>query len=106
MNIEEQNPLQHKLKQELENSQWLQKFKQLSEGLRKIKEEIPLTQLCELQWVTENHSLILNCPNLEVREGLLQQSGKISQLNMGAKRFIIRYSQGEDIIIHPQSSHK
>ncbi|MGK7878006.1 MAG: hypothetical protein AB4426_33280 [Xenococcaceae cyanobacterium] len=101
MTLEEQNSLKRKLEKELQESEWLQKFKQLSEGLSRIKAEIPLTQLCELRWVSDSDSLIIHCPNPEVREGLCQQTSKIAQLNIGANCFIIKYPNCQDIIIEP-----
>lgn len=99
MNQEEQNPLRHKLEKELQESEWLQKFKQLSEGLRQLKAEIPLTQLCKLEWITDSESLIIHCPNPEVRAGLSQQISQIAQLNIGANIFILKYPHCQDIII-------
>jgi len=101
MNQEEQNPLRHKLEKELQESEWLQKFKQLSEGLRQIKAEIPLTQLCNLEWMTDTESLIIHCPNPEVRAGLSQQISQIAQINIGANLFILKYPHYQDIIIDP-----
>ena len=99
MNEEEQNPLRSKLEKELQESEWLQKFKQLSAGLRQIKAEIPLTQLCKLEWITDTESLIIHCPNPEVRAGLSQQMSQIAQINIGANFFILKYPNCPDIII-------
>lgn len=66
MNPEAENPLPSRFKAELLNSEWSQEFKQLSDTLRAIQTEIPLTQLCELKWITEDDSLIIDCPNEEV----------------------------------------
>ncbi|NER25850.1 MAG: hypothetical protein F6J96_35185 [Symploca sp. SIO1C2] len=99
-----QESLKRQLKKELQESEWLQKFKQLSEGLSTIKAEIPLTQLCQLRWVDESQTLIIHCPNPEVREGLRQQTAKIEQLDIVAKRFILKNPQFPDIIIDAQGS--
>lgn len=96
---EEQNPLRHKLEQELQESQWLQKFKQLNMGLQRLKAEVPLTQLCKLKWVTEDDSLIVRCPNPEVRAGLCEQRAKLSRFKMGATRFILKYPGLPDVAI-------
>lgn len=98
---EEENPLKNKLEKQLQESAWLNKFKQLSFGLSAIKTNIPLTQLCRLQWLTDSDTLIIHCPNLEVRAGLQQQSSEIAQISIGAKHFIIRYPDSPDIIIEP-----
>ena len=99
MTLEEHNPLKRKLEKELQESEWLQKFKRLSFGLRQIKAEIPLTQLCELKWIPDSQSPIVHCPNPEVREGLSQQSSKIARLNIGANCFILKSPNYPDIII-------
>jgi len=99
---EEENPLRNKLHKDLQASQWLQKFKQLSEGLQRIKVEFPLTQLCELKWITENDSLVIHCPNPEVREGLAAQAGKLAKFQMGATHFVLKYPNLPDIAIAPQ----
>ncbi len=98
---EENNPLKQQIEKELRESQWLQKFKQLSLGLSRIKAEIPLVQLCQLRWVTESDSLVIHCPNPEVREGLCQQTAKIARFNIGAKRFILKHPNSQDIVIEP-----
>ncbi len=98
---EENNPLKQQIEKELRESQWLQKFKQLSLGLSRIKAEIPLVQLCQLQWITESDSLVIHCPNPEVREGLCQQTAKIARLNIGANNLIIKHPKCQDIVIEP-----
>jgi hypothetical protein len=99
MTAEEQNPLKKEIEQELQSSQWLHKFKQLSEGLVKIQTEIPLTKLCQLKWITEDDSLVIQCPNSETRLGLVRQSEKLSNLHIGANKLIIRYSDERDFIV-------
>ena len=98
MNPEAENPLQNKLKSELQNSAWLHKFKQLSDTLRYIKTEIPLTQLCELKWITEDDSLIIYCPNQEIWQELSQQQEKMAQFNQRINRLIIKYANYEELI--------
>lgn len=99
MNIEEHNPWQNKLEQQLQQSESLQKFKQISRALQQLKAEIPLIQLCELRWITDDDTLILHCPNLEIRQDLSQQREKLAQLDLSVSRFIIKYSNFQDIII-------
>ena len=75
----DENPLERSLKQELEASEWLQKFKQLSQLLTTIKAEIPLTQLCQLEWLTDSNTLRIRCPNQEVWQGLIAQQEQLIQ---------------------------
>lgn len=96
---EDENPLRRKLERELEASQWLQKFKQLNIGLQRIQAEIPLTQLCELKWATEDDSLAIHCPNPEIRAGLVEQRRKLAQFKMGATCFILKYPGLPDLAI-------
>ncbi|NEN96572.1 MAG: hypothetical protein F6K50_13830 [Moorea sp. SIO3I7] len=98
---QEEDPLKSKLEKNLQESQWLHKFKQLSQGLSQIKTEIPLTQLCKLEWVTATDSLIIHCPNSEVRDGLCKLSSQIAQITIGAKCFILRHPDYQDITIKP-----
>ncbi|MDJ0647155.1 MAG: hypothetical protein QNJ60_00475 [Xenococcaceae cyanobacterium MO_188.B19] len=98
MNPEAENPLQSKLKAELDNSEWLQKFKQLGDTLRYVKAEIPLTQLCNLKWNTKDESLIVNCPNEEVWQELSQQSEKIAKVNQKVKRLILKYGNYPELV--------
>ena len=98
---EQQFPFKDKLEKQLKESAWLNKFKQLSFGLQELKSTIPLTQLCHLKWLTDSDILVINCPNLEVREGLNQQSNQIARISIGAKYFILRHQGDQDIIIKP-----
>jgi hypothetical protein len=99
MTLADENPLENQLKKELEESEWLQKFKRLSEDLGKIKREVPLTRLCELRWITESDSLVIHCPNLEIREELLQQTIKLTNLKLSATYFRISYPNYPDLIV-------
>ena len=99
MNPDEQNPLRRRIEEELQGSEWLQKFKALSFGLRQLKAEIPLTQLCQLEWMPESETLAIRCPNPEVWQGLLAQTKKMARLNLMAKRFIIKYCDRQDIVV-------
>ena len=75
-----ENPLRDKLKTEIDNSQWLQKFKEIGENLKLIKSAIPVTQLCQLKWNTGNNGLDIYCPNEEIWNDLQQEITTISKL--------------------------
>ena len=98
MNPQAENPLESKLKEELQNSEWLQKFKWLADTLRYVKTEIPLTQLCELKWDTEGDSLIIICPNEEIWRELSLQPEKISELNQKINRLILKYGDYQELV--------
>jgi len=80
MNIESENPLQDKLKAQVENSQWLQKFREIGENLKLIKSAIPATELCQLKWNTGNNGLDVYCPNEETWNYLKLEIEAIAQL--------------------------
>lgn len=103
MNSEAENPLESQLKAELQNSEWLQKFKQLGDTLRYVKTEIPLTQLCDLKWNTEDDSLIINCPNEEVWQELSQQPEKIAKLNQKVNRLILKYANYQELVFSKEN---
>jgi len=105
MNPEAENPLENKLKTELQNSEWLQKFKCLGDTLKYVKTEIPLTQLCELKWNTEDDSLIINCPNEEIWHELSQQSEKIAKLNQKINRLIFKYADYQELVFNKKDSN-
>ena len=84
-----ENPLEDKLKAEIENSQWLQKFKEIGENLELIKSTIPATQLCKLKWNTNKNGLDIYCPNEETWNCLKLETTKISQLPFKGDRITI-----------------
>ncbi|ELS05145.1 hypothetical protein Xen7305DRAFT_00048860 [Xenococcus sp. PCC 7305] len=74
------NPLHDKLKAQVDNSQWLQKFKEIGENLKLIKSAIPITTLCQLKWNTSKNGLDIHCPNEETWNFLKQETATIAKL--------------------------
>lgn len=97
-NPEDENPLKQQLEAELNNSEWLNKFKRVSTILKRIKAAIPLTQLCTLKWQTELDALVVHCPNDEVWHSLQQHQQRISALDLELSQVILQY-QDEQIIL-------
>lgn len=89
MNSESENPLQDKLKAQVENSQWLQKFREIGENLKLIKSAIPATELCELKWNTGSNGLDIYCPNEETWNYLKPEINAIAQLPFKGDRVTI-----------------
>ena len=89
MNSESENPLQDQLKAEIDNSQWLQKFRDIGDNLKLIKSAIPATQLCQLKWNTSNNGLDVYCPNKETWNYLNLEIATISQLSLKGDRVTI-----------------
>ncbi|MEL7086138.1 MAG: hypothetical protein AAGE92_01825 [Cyanobacteria bacterium P01_G01_bin.4] len=90
---------QNKLKRELEESEWLQKYRQMGQSLLALKAEVPLTELCDLKWDTETDSLLIRCPNAEVWESLQHHQAKFRSLQIAAARVILQFGDREDINI-------
>ena len=89
MYSESENPLRDQLKAELDNSQWLQKFREIGENLQLIKSAIPATQLCQLKWNTSNNGLEIYCLNEETWNYLQLQVSQISTLPFKGDRITI-----------------
>ncbi len=95
---DDENPLKRSLQRELENSEWLNKFKRVSTILKQIKADIPVTQLCTLKWQTELDALVVHCPNGEVWESLQQYQQQIQALDLELSQVILQY-QDQQIIL-------
>ena len=99
---EDENPLRGQIEQELNQSEWLQKFKALNRLLHTLKAEVPLTQLCQLRWVTDNDSLLILCPNPETRAALATQQALIARYKGCAQQIVLRCSNYPDIFVLPE----
>lgn len=97
--IEDQNPLKREIGTALNQSEWLQKFKAWSLLLQQLKTEVPITQLCQLQWITGVDNLVIHCPNPETRETLKQQAQTIRRLNKSANQIIVRLAGYDDFVL-------
>ncbi|MEO0458656.1 MAG: hypothetical protein AAF152_19045 [Cyanobacteria bacterium P01_A01_bin.114] len=97
----DQNPLRNQLKQDLETSEWLQKFKAINQLLQTLKAEIPLTRLCDLKWDTTHDRLLIHCPNPETQTALSKQSQALAQRTGCARRLVLKYSGHPDITVEP-----
>ncbi len=91
-------PLKDELERELQGSEWLQKFKRLSDLLMRLKTELPVTQLCKLEWKTDSNTLRIRCPNLEVHNNLLQRASQIVQLSAEAPHIILEFADSQHIL--------
>ena len=97
--IEDQNPLRTQIKQELDESKWMQKFKALSEMLQRLKAEIPITHQCDLRWDTAHDWLTVSCPDIDVRDRLIHQTDQIASLAHPAQQVIVKLTNHQDVII-------
>ena len=97
MHPDDRESIQDKLKRELEESEWLQKYRQMGQSLLALKAEVPLTELCDLKWETETDSLLIRCPNAEVWEGLQRQRAEIRALQIAATNVVLQLSDREDV---------
>lgn len=78
--IDDQNPLQTKLENELNGSEWLQKFKSINQLLHSLKAEIEAMQHCELRWDTSLNGLTIHCPSSDVAQQLQLQQERITDI--------------------------
>ena len=90
MSSDDRESLSDKLRRDLEASQWLQKYRQMGQSLLALKEKIPLSTLCKVEWLTETDTLSIRCPNPEIREGLLKQASAIAALDLAAASIVVR----------------
>ena len=86
MSPESENPLQDQLRAEIDNSQWLQKFREIGDNLKLLKVAIPATQLCQLKWNTGNNGLDIYCPNEETWNYLTLEIATIAKLPLKCDR--------------------
>lgn len=93
------NPLRHQLEADLNQSEWLQKFKAISTVLQTLKTDVPLTQLCDVKWDTRTDNLMIHCPNAEIRQALAEQAHTLAQLKGCATSIIVKLAQHPDLII-------
>jgi hypothetical protein len=86
-----ENPLRTRLAEELANSEWLQKFKAINQLLQTVRAQVPLTQLCELKWLTDSDSLVIHCPSIEVWQDLCQQQAQLVQYRGCAQHIVLKH---------------
>ena len=98
MTSNEPESLKQQLEKELQESEWLNKFKRLSDLLLRLKTELPLTQLCKVEWKTDSDTLRIRCPNSEVQDDLLQQASQIVQLCPEAPHIILEWADNQHIL--------
>ncbi len=97
MSLDDREPLQDKLKRELEESEWLTRYWQMGQSLLTLKERVPLTTLCKVEWATDTDTLSIRCPNVEIRQSLLKQVQVIQDLNMVPHSIVISLQGHPDI---------
>jgi hypothetical protein len=97
-----ENPLQARLAEELANSQWLQKFKAINQLLQIMRSQVPLTQLCELKWLTATDSLVVHCPSVEIWQDLCQQKNNLVQHRGCAQHIVLKHSDCDELdVLNP-----
>ncbi len=75
--IDDQNPLRTQLANDLNNSEWLQKFKAINQLLHSLKAEITEIQSCDLKWDTSSNGLVIHCPSADTAQKLQLQQHQI-----------------------------
>ncbi len=97
--IEDQNPLRTQLENDLNNSEWLQKFKAINQLLHSLKAEILDIQTCDLKWDTSCDGLVIHCPSEENCQRLQSQQGKIISIAKYANCITLVHPGSSDIMI-------
>ena len=97
-----ENPLREALEQQLAQSEWLQKFRRIGQVITTLKAEIPMVQLCDIQWLTAEDSLLIGCPNEELWNSLQNQAEQLLSLNLAAEKILLKY-QDEQVILERHS---
>ena len=96
--LEEQHPLRRQIEQELQASDWFGKFKAWGTFLETLKAQVPLTQLCQVRWITRSDELIIHCPNPEIRRAIENQAEQLAQLQGPAHQIIVRSAHVPDLV--------
>lgn len=97
--INDQNPLRTQLEDELNGSEWLQKFKAINRLLHRLKAEVIELKTCELKWDTSCNGLVIYCPSVELGQQL--QSDKIIAIADYADRITLACPDGLNIVLKP-----
>ena len=97
--IDDQNPLRTQLEDELNGSEWLQKFKAINQLLHCLKAEIIDIQTCELKWDTSCNGLEIHCPRPDLSQRLQQQQDRILSIASYAERITLIEPDSLDIIL-------
>lgn len=95
--INDQNPLRTRLEEELNSSEWLQKFKAINRLLHRLKAEVLQLETCELRWDTSCNGLVIHCPSVELGQQL--QQDKIVAIADYADRITLVFPDGSDIVL-------
>ena len=93
------NPLRSQLEDDLNNSEWLQKFKAINQLLHSLKDAIAEINSCELRWDTSCNSLIIDCPSAVTARQLQQQQDTIVTIADYAEQITLVSPNSPDIIL-------
>ena len=97
--IDDQNPLRTALENELNGSEWLQKFKAINQLLHRLKAEIEAMQHCELRWDTSCNGLTIHCPSVDIVEQFQQQQAVIVGIADYADKIVLIYPGGSQVVL-------
>ena len=101
--IDNQNPLRTELGNDLNSSEWLQKFKAINQLLHSLKAEIAEIQSCELKWDTGCNGLKIHCPSLDITQQLWQQQEQIIHLANYADRIVLVQPDTVEVVLKANS---
>lgn len=101
--LDEQNPLRSQFEDELNNSEWLQKFKAINQLLHSLKAEILPVQSCDLKWDTSCNGLKIHCPSSDIVQQLQQQQTQIIDIANYADRIALVQPDSAEVILKGDS---
>ena len=97
--LNDQNPLRSRLEDELNSSEWLQKFKAINQLLHTLKVDIADISACDLKWDTNTNGLIIHCPSAKIEERIKAQRDEILAIANYADRITLVQSDQEILIL-------
>ncbi|MEA5465403.1 hypothetical protein [Leptothoe sp. PORK10 BA2] len=97
--LDDQNPLRSQLEDELNGSEWLQKFKAINRLLHSLKADVPEMDACELKWDTATHGLVIHCPSVDIGERLRAKHSEIVAIASYADRITLVQPDSAAIIL-------
>ena len=97
--IDDQNPLRTQLENDLNSSEWLQKFKAINQLLHRLKAEIIEIQSCDLKWDTSCNGLVIHYPSKEIGQRLQAQQSKVTSIAQYASCISLVHPGSSDIML-------
>lgn len=96
--LDDQNPLRSQLENELNGSEWLQKFKAINRLLHSLKADVADMDTCDLKWDTATNGLVIHCPSEAIGERLVAKRSEIIAIANYADRITLAQPNGTSVV--------